>query len=312
MLCWPLQHQNAYPPRLGLFARRGNGGELASGARSLFGCPPWIQQESPPGHRAMTGSRNHLKGLLANRQVALGAQLRFGVPAIAELFATAGYDFLVIDGEHAPQTPVGIQAQLQAIAGHACTPLVRFGRNDSDEIRLALDMGAGGVLIPLVKTAHDVEKLVLACRYPPAGERSYGPSRAYRYGFDRDYFAAANDSVVTMIIIETREAVENIDAILAVEGLDTFVIGTADLSIALGAPLDYQHPDVVAAVDTILSAARRAGKPAGVGYAAHDHTLMRQRIDQGVQVLLANGDEWILHEQCQQIVSQFQPLRATR
>ena len=103
--------------------------------------------------------RNHFKQLLAQGHVALGAQLRLGVPAIAELFAHAGYDFLVIDGEHAPQTPVGIQAQLQAMQGYACTPLVRLGRNDPDDIRLALDMGAGGVVIPLLNTADDVQRM---------------------------------------------------------------------------------------------------------------------------------------------------------
>ncbi len=252
---------------------------------------------------------NHFKELLAANQVALGAQLRLGTPAIAELFAAAGYDFLVIDGEHAPQTPVGIQAQLHAMQGYACTPIVRFGRNDPDEIRLALDIGAGGVLIPLIKTAAEAEKTVAACRYPPAGTRSYGPSRAHRYGFDKDYFPRSQPDLAVMFIIETAEAVEAIDEIVAVDGLDVVVMGTADLSIALGVPLETTHPMVEAAIDKVIAAANRVGKPTAIGYEANKPELMRARIAQGARVMLASGDEWMLNAACQAVVSGVAALR---
>ena len=253
--------------------------------------------------------KNHFLDLLAAGTVAFGAQLRLGVPAIAELFAMAGYDFVVIDAEHAPQTPVGIQAQLQAVHGTPCTPIVRFGRNDPDEIRLALDMGAGGVLIPLVRTAEDVRRAVQACRYPPHGTRSYGPSRAHQYGFDADYFPHSQPSVACLVIIETAEAIENIDEILAVDGLDSFVMGPADLSIALGVPLDTRHPKVAQATDKALAAARRAGKPAGLVYNPSDPALMRQQVAQGARVLLASGDEWMLHDAVQTMLAGAADLR---
>jgi 2-keto-3-deoxy-L-rhamnonate aldolase RhmA len=248
--------------------------------------------------------------LLSAGKVAFGAQLRFGVPAIAELFAMAGFDFVSIDAEHAPQTPVGIQAQLQAVTGTNCTAIVRFGRNDPDEIRLALDMGAGGVLIPLVRTAEDVERAVRACRYAPRGSRSYGPSRAHQYGFDGDYYPKSQPSITCLVIIETAEAIENIDSILAVDGLDSFVMGPADLSIALGVPLDTQHPKVVQATETVLAAARRAGKPAGLVYNAAEPALMQQRVAQGARVFLASGDEWMLHDACQSMIHSAAGLRA--
>lgn len=235
--------------------------------------------------------------------------MRLGVPAIAELFAVAGFDYIIIDGEHAPQTPVGIQAQLQAVHGYACTPIVRFGRNDPDEIRLALDMGAGGVVIPLLKTVADVEKLVQACHYPPRGTRSYGPSRAYQYGFDRDYYPRSQPSLVTMIIVETVEAVDAIDDILAVDGLDAFVLGLADLSVALGVPLDYAHPRVEAAVERVLVAAHKAGKPAGVSFYPDHMPLMQKRIEQGARVLMVGGDEWMLFESCKKVIDSAAPLR---
>ena len=252
--------------------------------------------------------KNHLHELLEGGGLALGAQLRFGSAPIAELFAAAGYDFIVIDGEHAPQTPVGILSQLQAVNGYDCTPIVRFGRNDPDEIRLALDMGAGGVLIPLLKTAADVEALVRACRYPPEGTRSYGPSRGYRYGFDTDYFPRSTPKLVTMIIIETAEAVDNIDEILAVDGLDTFVMGPADLSIALGVPMQMQHARVEAATEKVVQAARRAGKPAGVSLYA-GAPAMDRLVEQGARVFLGGGDEWMLHASCAAMVEAAHQLR---
>ena len=253
--------------------------------------------------------KNHLKELIAAGKVAFGAQLRMGVPAIAELFAMAGFDFIIIDGEHAPQTPVGIQAQLQAVYGMDCTPIVRFGRNDPDEIRLSLDMGAGGVMIPLVRSAEDVRRVVQACRYPPAGTRSYGPSRAHMYGMDRDYFPRSQPGIVCLVVIETAEAIENIDEILAVDGLDSFIIGPADLSLALGVPLDYQHPKMAAAVGKVLEAARRAGVPAGVTYDAADPALMKQRAEQGARLFMAGGDEWMLLDGCQKLIAGAAALR---
>ena len=248
--------------------------------------------------------------LMAAGKVALGAQLRFGVPAIAELFAAAGFDFVSIDAEHAPQSPVGIQAQLQAVTGTSCTPIVRLGRNDPDEIRLMLDMGAGGVLIPLVRTADDARRAVRACRYAPQGTRSYGPSRAHRYGFDQDYYPKSQPSIACMVIIETAEAIENIDEIAAVEGLDSFIIGPADLSIALGVPLETRHPKVAQATEKVLAAARRAGKPAGVVYSPSEPALMKQQAEQGARVFLASGDEWMLHDACQAMLSGAASLRA--
>jgi len=252
---------------------------------------------------------NHFKQLLSAGQVALGAQLRLGTPAIAELFAAAGYDFLIMDGEHAPQTPVGLQAQMQAMQGYACTPIVRFGRNDQDEIRLALDIGAGGVLIPLIKTVAEAEKTVAACRYPPSGTRSYGPSRAHRYGFDRDYFPRTQPELVVMVIIETAEAVDAIDDLVAVDGLDVVVMGTADLSIALGVPLETQHPKVEAAIEKVIAAANRVGKPTAIGYDAANPAVMKARIKQGARVLLASGDEWMLQAACQAVISGVAGLR---
>jgi 2-keto-3-deoxy-L-rhamnonate aldolase RhmA len=252
---------------------------------------------------------NHLHELLESDGLALGAQLRFGSASVAELFAAAGFDFVVIDGEHAPQTPVGIQAQLQAVNGYDCTPVVRVGQIDPAEIQVVLDMGAGGVLVPLVRTATEAEKFVQACRYPPHGTRSFGPSRAYRYGFDQEYWPRTAPKIVTMIIIETAEAVENIDEILAVDGLDTFVMGPADLSISLGVPMETQHPKVEAATEKVLLAAQRCGKPGGVSFYPSSSASMTTLVQNGARVLLGGGDEWMLQMACSEMVNAAQQLR---
>jgi len=251
---------------------------------------------------------NHLKNLLTAGKVALGAQLRLGVPSIAELFAAAGFDYLILDGEHAPQTPVGIQAQLQAVNSYACTPIVRLGRNDPDEVRLYLDMGAGGVLIPLIRTAADAEKTVSACYYPPKGTRGYGPSRAHQWGFDKDYYTRG-PNVVVLFVLETAEAVKNIDSILAVEGVDGVIMGPADLSIELGVPLEMGHPKVMAATETVIGAAKWAGKAAGIIYDANNLPRMRHRIEQGARILLAAGDEWMLQAAAQAVLTSAAGLR---
>jgi 2-keto-3-deoxy-L-rhamnonate aldolase RhmA len=253
---------------------------------------------------------NHLKTLLQEGKVALGAQLRLGVPSIAELFAAAGFDYLILDGEHAPQTPAGFQMQMQAMNGYACTPIVRLGRNDPDEIRLYLDMGAGGVLIPLIRTAADAEKTVAACYYPPKGTRGYGPSRAHLYGLDKDYYTRGA-SVVVLFVLETKEAVENIDAILAVEGVDGVIMGPADLSIDLGVPLEMGHPKVAAATDVVIAVAKRAGKAAGIIYDQNNLPLMRKGIEQGARILLAAGDEWMLQAAAQGVMASAAGLRGT-
>jgi len=254
---------------------------------------------------------NPLKKAIEARRVAVGAQLRFGSPAIAELFSRAGFDWIVIDGEHAPQTPPGIQSQLQAAEAGGTTAIVRLPKNDPDLIRLYLDMGADGILAPFVNTAEEAALGARACRYPPTGTRGFGPSRAAHYGLDRHYFQQANDRVFYLPIIESAEAVDNIDAILAVDGVDSFILGTADLSISLGLPLQYEHPTVQGAIRRVSQAAARAGKPAGIGVYGDvfDVGSFERQVEAGFKLLLIGGDEWMLSACCQRVVGSVAALR---
>lgn len=255
--------------------------------------------------------QNRLKELMSAGKPAIGAQLRLGSSAVAELFGLAGFDWIVIDSEHAPQTPVGIQAQLQGICCSRATPIVRVHKNDPDLIRLYLDMGAMGIVAPFVNTAAEAELGAKACRYPPAGTRGFGPSRGAGYGLDREYFSRINDHVLYLPIIESAEAVRNIDEILAVEGVDSFILGPADLSISLGAPLDMEHPRMQEAIGTVAQAARRRGKPAGIGVYGDvfDVASFQRQIDAGFRLLLAGGDEWMLAAACRKVIDNLAGLR---
>ncbi|MCX6018405.1 MAG: aldolase/citrate lyase family protein [Chloroflexi bacterium] len=241
--------------------------------------------------------KNLVKEKIRSGSVVVGAQLRFGSPAIAEMFGHAGFDFLVVDSEHAPQTAVGIQHQLQAISCTPATPIVRVTKNDPDMMRPFLDMGAGGILAPFIRGRDDASLGARALRYPPVGTRGFGPSRAWRYGFDPDYYRRADDDMLFIPIIEDVEAVRNIDEILSTDGVDTFVIGPADLSFSLGIPMQFEHPKFLDAIGVITRAGLHAGKPMGTsvyGGNIFDVQTYRRFVDQGYTVLLIGGDEWML------------------
>lgn len=186
-------------------------------------------------------------------------------PLAVETLAQAGFDALALDMQHGAMDFSEVLVALQAISTSAATPIVRVAWNDPALIMKALDLGAYGVIAPMINGAADVERLVAACRYPPQGTRSFGPTRARLYG-GADYATAANDALLAIAMIETRAAVENLEAILAVPGLDALFVGPADLSLAFGGPAgaDWVEGPVPALLERIVAAARRAGVPAGI------------------------------------------------
>lgn len=190
-----------------------------------------------------------------------------GIPSIisAENMAQAGWDSLTVDLQHGHIDYQMALGMLQAISTTAITPLVRVPWLEPGIIMKLLDAGAYGVICPMINTRADCEAFVGACRYAPAGFRSFGPVRASWYG-GADYFAKADQTIVTLAMIETRQAVDNLDAILGVPGLDGIYVGPNDLAISLGrAPAGVPTDALV--VDTIgriLEAARRQGIRAGI------------------------------------------------
>ena len=208
---------------------------------------------------------NTFRTRLAAGTPALVGWCSTGHPLLAETMAHAGFDALTVDMQHGAVDAGELLGVLQAISTSATPPLVRVPWNDPAIVMKALDLGAYGVICPMIETADDVARLVAACRYPPRGVRSFGPTRGRLYG-GPDYAREADDTVLAIAMIETRAAVDALDEILTVPGLDAVFVGPADLSQAFGGPAgsDWIEGPVPHLLDRIVAASRAAGVPAGI------------------------------------------------
>lgn len=208
---------------------------------------------------------NHVKRSVKAGRPTCGAWLHLCSPLSAEIMADAGFDWLLIDMEHGHGDYQTLLGQLQALQGSRVVPLVRVQWNDPAVVKRVLDLGAYGVMIPLVASPDECAAAVRACKYPPEGTRGVaGSHRAGGFGRRAaDYWRRANDEVLVMIQVETASALREIDAVLAVPGVDVAFAGPADLSAALGHVGDAKHSDVQEAIQKIEAAARRAGVALG-------------------------------------------------
>jgi 4-hydroxy-2-oxoheptanedioate aldolase len=208
---------------------------------------------------------NRLREIWAEGRGALNAWCSIGSAFAAETLARQAWDAITIDGQHGLIGYSEMLAMLQAVAATDAVPLVRVSWNQPGEIMKALDAGALGVICPMVNSRAEAEAFVRACRYPPAGYRSFGPTRA-AVAHGADYPARANAEVLTFAMIETAEGLANLDEIAATPGLDGVYVGPSDLSLSLGGPPDQdsQDPMRLAAFDKILAACRANGLRAGV------------------------------------------------
>lgn len=236
-----------------------------------------------------------LKGRLQTGGLTIAAQVELSDASVVEILARAGYDLLVVDAEHAAHGLHNMQAMLQAgVAGDAVV-LARPLKLDADLIRQYLDLGSPGVICPFIESGAQAQLLVDSCRYPPAGIRGYGPSRAGGHGADAaEYFERANESMLCIPIIESESAVANIDEIVAVDGIDAVCIGPVDLSISLSVFQQYESERYLQAIATVRAACERHGKAMGTGAYSLDHG--RASRDAGIQLLLALSDDQALRQ----------------
>jgi 2-keto-3-deoxy-L-rhamnonate aldolase RhmA len=208
--------------------------------------------------------KNILKEKLRAGKSTVGTFIEIGHPDITELLSRIGFDWLLLDAEHGPLDYQTMQMMMQSMKDTACVPIVRTQWNDPVVIKRVLDMGAYGVLIPWVNTKEEAEKAVRACKYPPVGLRGYGPRRALM--LDPDYYKTANDELLISVQIETQTALDNLDEILSVDGIDACYIGPYDLScsLGLGIPPNWKDPGYLAAFDRVIAAAKKHGKACGM------------------------------------------------
>lgn len=246
------------------------------------------------------------KKLQTEQQIGLWVGLANGY--CAEIAANAGYDWLLIDGEHAPNDVRSILEQLQAIAAYPSQAVVRPVTGDVHLIKQLLDIGAQTLLIPMIETAEQAELMVKATRYPPEGIRGVGAAlaRASRWNNLPNYLQNADQEICVLVQIESKKGLDNIDAILAVDGVDGVFIGPADLSAALGYRGHPGHPDVQKIIVDSIAKIRQAGKAAGILSA--DETLAHRYLALGTNFVAVGVDTSLLMKSMTQLLGKFKQL----
>lgn len=230
------------------------------------------------------------KRALAGGRPQIGMWVASASPLLAEICAGAGLDWLLIDSEHALNNLVTIAPQLQAVAAHPVTPVVRPPTGDPVLIKQLLDAGVEVLLIPMVESAEQAEQLVAATRYPPAGIRGVGSAlaRASRWNRVPNYLASADEGISVLLQVESRAGLDALEGICAVDGVDGVFIGPADLAASLGHLGGPDHPDVVAAVEQAIATIVASGKAAGVN--AFAEPLARRYLALGASFVLVGAD----------------------
>ena len=248
---------------------------------------------------------NQFKKRLLAGEVQFGLWLGLPDPTCAEIVAGTGFDWLLIDGEHAPfdlKTKIEV---LRAVEPYPASAIVRPVVGDTNLIKQLLDIGAQTLLVPMVDTAEQAEQLVKAVRYPPDGIRGLGSSlaRAARWNQVPGYLKKANDEICLIVQVETVKALENLDEIVAVEGVDAVFIGPSDLSASMGYIGDAGNPAVVEAIESAIAKITGAGKAAGL--LSMDPALSEHYIEKGATFVGVGVDTLLLGNGAKQLIGRF-------
>lgn len=246
---------------------------------------------------------NHVRARLAEGQTVINGWLSIGSGYSAEGIGHSGAHSVTVDLQHGMLDFSMALQMLQAISATPAVPMVRVPSLDPPKIMQLLDAGAYGVICPMISSAEQTREFVAACRYPPHGNRSFGPSRGLLYG-GADYVAKANETVMAIPMIETAEAVERIEDILDVPGVDMIYVGPNDMAFELDGHVNHPRPKSEAALDAVLQAATRRGIPAGIFCSGADEA--RQRIEQGFSLVTPGNDFAHLTRSMKEAVQELQ------
>lgn len=247
----------------------------------------------------------NLKELLKNNKPTIGSWLTIGHVSVAEIMAQRGYDWLTIDMEHSAVTLHELLPLISAIEGCGVAPLVRVGENNAYMIKRVMDLGAYGVIVPMVNTREDAVKAVQAVKYPPYGMRGVGLGRAQKYGFGFEKYKewVYTDSVV-IVQIEHIEAIHNLEEILSVEGVDGSIIGHYDLSGSLGKPGELENKEVMDAITHYEKVCAKMKKPMGFHVVQPNPHELQRYLDKGYIFLVASVDFLYLGKNCEEVLAQ--------
>jgi 2-dehydro-3-deoxy-L-rhamnonate aldolase len=255
---------------------------------------------------------NSFKNAIAKGDVQIGLWLSTATSYMAEISATSGYDWLLLDGEHAPNTIQTQYAQLQAIAPYSSHPIIRVAEGNRTLIKQALDIGAQTLLVPMINSAQDAQEMVSAMCYPPKGVRGVGASvaRASRWGRVNDYMQVAEENLCLLVQAETKEAIDNLDEITKVDGVDGVFIGPADLSASLGYVDNAGHPEMQAIIEKSIKRIRALGKAAGT--LAVDPEMAKKCIEWGASFVAVAVDTMLYTQALDTALAIFKPTKTTK
>ena len=249
-----------------------------------------------------------LKAKWRRREPSPGMWLSLTDITVAEMLRDVGLDWVAIDTEHTALDLQPLQNLLIALGD--LPAIVRVPSNDAAHIKRVLDMGAAGVIVPHIRSADEARHAVAACKYPPQGIRGTGPRRPSRYGSDeKGYLARANDSTIVMIMIETVEVCDDIDAVLQVDGLDAMMFGAVDLSASMGLLPQFDDPRVISAIDRVVAKAQGypIGLASGCSPDADDNSPFswRNLLSQGMNIIPIASDQGLILSGANESLSVF-------
>ena len=248
----------------------------------------------------------NLKEKLNKRELTIGSWITIGNTVVAEIMARAGYDWLVVDMEHSAITLDIAQDLIRVIELSNVVPFVRVGENDPNLIKKVMDAGAHGVIVPMVNSRADAEKAVASVQYPPKGFRGVGLARAQKYGADFEGYKKWNERESIVIVqVEHINAVEDLEAILSVQGVDGFIIGPYDLSGSLGVPGQFDNPEVVSALDRVKAVAKEMNALSGFHVISPKSEELEDKIMQGYKFVAHSLDILFLGQNCRESLLKF-------
>lgn len=237
--------------------------------------------------------------LLSSNKLLIGSWITLAHPAIAEIMAKSGFDWLAVDLEHSVITIREAEELIRVINLSGVVPLVRLTSNNSDQIKRVMDSGAHGIIVPMVNTALDAKKAVQYVKYPPMGIRGVGLARAQKYGADFDKYKEWEESGTTLIVqIEHIDAVNNFREILSVQGVDGFIIGPYDLSSSMGIPGQFANPKYLEAINKINNISKEMGAIGGVHIIEPDPLQLKEKILDGYKFIAYSLDIRMLDHSC--------------
>lgn len=242
-----------------------------------------------------------LKKKLTSRELTIGSWLTIPHQSVVEIMATAGFDWLTIDLEHAAIDISQVMNLVGLIQGKGMKALTRVSKNEEVIIKRVLDAGVDGVIVPTVKNAEEAKMAVEFVKYPPKGKRGVGLNRAQNYGIGfEEYKEWLDKEVIVIAQIEHIESVHNLESILAVEGIDGIIVGPYDLSASMGMPGNYDHPDVQDALAIIDRVTLKSGKPLGFHVIQSDYQKIKEKIDKGYTFLAFSLDFFFLGDKARE------------